>query len=47
MLSVDPDLEKVTGKYFNNCKEETSSKDARDEELAEWLWNKSLELTKS
>jgi NAD(P)-dependent dehydrogenase (short-subunit alcohol dehydrogenase family) len=45
MLSVDPDLENVSGKYFNNCKEQASSKDAQDEELAEWLWNKSEELT--
>lgn len=43
-LAVDLDLEKVSGKYFNNCKEEKPAKNAKDEESAEWLWNKSLEM---
>lgn len=44
MVALDPDLEKVSGKYFDNCKEATASKEARNEENAEWLWNKSMEL---
>lgn len=44
MLALDPELEKVSGKYFDNCKEATPSKEARDEETAEWLWNKSMKL---
>lgn len=43
-VALDPDLEKVSGKYFNNCKEEKTAKNARDEETAEWLWNKSLKM---
>lgn len=44
MLALDPDLEMVSGKYFDNCKEATTSKEAQNEETAEWLWNKSIEL---
>lgn len=44
MVAIDPDLEKVSGKYFDKCKEEGFFKSARDEETAEWLWNKSAEL---
>lgn len=44
-VALDPDLEKVSGKYFNNCKEEKAHKNATDDETAEWLWNKSIELT--
>lgn len=42
-LAVDPDLEKVSGKYFNDCEEASESK-AMNEELATWLWKKSEEL---
>lgn len=41
MLAVDPDLENVTGKYFSDCKEKKTSREARDEGTAEWLWNRS------
>lgn len=44
-LAVDPELEKVTGKYFSDCVEKEVAKQARDEETAEWLWKKSEELT--
>jgi hypothetical protein len=43
-LAVDPDLEKVTGKFFSDCKEKKASKEALNDEIAEWLWNKSKEL---
>lgn len=44
-LALDPDLEKISGKYFNNCKEEKVKEKATDEDTADWLWNKSIELT--
>lgn len=43
-LAVDPSLEKVSGKYFNDCEEASESDDAKNEELATWLWKKSEEL---
>lgn len=43
-LAVDPQLEKVTGKYFSNCKEKTPSRAARNDETARWLYEKSIEL---
>lgn len=44
-LAVDPELEKVTGKYFSDCLEKECGEVAKDEETAEWLWKKSEELT--
>lgn len=44
-LAVDPDLAKVTGKYFSDCEEVEPSKSARDDDLAKWLWSKSEQLT--
>ena len=44
-LAVDPDLEKVSGKYFVDCVEKTPSSIAQDAELASWLWKKSEEWT--
>jgi hypothetical protein len=43
-LAIDPDLENVTGMYFDNCAIAKISKAAQDEETAEWLFEKSLEL---
>lgn len=43
MLAIDPDLEKVSGKYFRDCKEEEASSEARNDEKCEWLWNKTEE----
>lgn len=45
-LAVDPDLEKVSGKYFENCEEVNQNSEARNEETAAWLFAKSLELVK-
>lgn len=45
-VALDPELEKVTGKYFSDCKIKRESAAARDEELAEWLWKTSDEWTK-
>ncbi|KAG5677011.1 hypothetical protein PVAND_006799 [Polypedilum vanderplanki] len=43
-LAVDPDLEDVTGKYFENCKEVSTWKHANDENAADWLYAKSCKL---
>lgn len=45
MLAVEPELEKITGKYFTNCKQTDPSNKAKDDEIADWLWTKSLEMT--
>lgn len=44
-VALDPDLEKVSGKYFENCRVYKESALARNDELAEWLWATSEELT--
>ncbi|GAB0095529.1 retinol dehydrogenase 12 [Sergentomyia squamirostris] len=44
MLAVDPDLEKISGKYFSNCREACPSSKARDDEMADWLWSESARL---
>ncbi|CRL06704.1 CLUMA_CG019438, isoform A [Clunio marinus] len=45
-VALDPDLENVTGKYFSDCKEKTPSSNARNDETAKWLYDKSIELVK-
>lgn len=45
MLAVEPELEKVTGKYFVGCNEKQPSSKAQDDECANWLWEKSLTMT--
>jgi hypothetical protein len=45
MLAVDPELENVTGKYFADCKEDNPSRAAKNDEMAEWLWQTSEEWT--
>ncbi|KAG4078836.1 hypothetical protein HA402_007386 [Bradysia odoriphaga] len=47
MVALDPDLEKVSGKYFENCTMEEESSVAKDDEMAKWLWNTSAAWTKS
>lgn len=44
-LAVDPELDGVTGKYFADCKECWTTPAAKDDEMAKWLWEKSLKLT--
>lgn len=46
-VALDPDLEKVTGKYFDNCAIKEESTAAKDDEMAKWLWDTSVEWTKS
>ncbi|XP_070490350.1 retinol dehydrogenase 13-like [Chironomus tepperi] len=43
-LAVDPDLESVTGKYFEDCEEKEPSLEAKDIETGKWLWEISSEL---
>lgn len=43
-LAVDPDLEKISGKYFSDCEEVEPSKAAQEYESASWLWRKSTQL---
>lgn len=45
MLAVDPELEDVSGKYFVNCQIAEESPQAKDTEMAEWLWIQSEETT--
>lgn len=44
-LAVDPDLEGVTGKYFVDCKIGNESEYAKDDSMAEWLWEVSEFMT--
>lgn len=43
-VALDPDLEKVTGKYFDNSRPAKMNPLAADEELAKWLWVESEKL---
>lgn len=43
--ALDPDLIDVTGKYFCDCEVAEESKDAQDDDTAEWLWRTSEKLT--
>lgn len=45
-LAVDPELENVSGKFYADCEEKTTSRASRNDELAKWLWNISAEMTK-
>lgn len=45
-LALDPDLEKVTGKYFRDCKAVNAAAVGRDDEMAAWLWETSDKWTK-
>lgn len=45
MVALEPDLEKVSGKYFDNCKIAAESSAGKDDEMATWLWDRSCELT--
>ena len=43
-VAAHPDCEGVTGRYFSSCRETSPSRPAKDEALAERLWNVSEEL---
>lgn len=44
-LAVDPELEQVSGRYFQDCSIVDESEFARDDEMADWLWTTSEQLT--
>lgn len=44
-LTADPDLEKISGKYFSDCIEKELLGKAKDDEMSEWLWKVSEDLT--
>jgi len=44
-LASSPELEGVSGKYFDNCKQTPSSPDSYDEALASRLWDISVSMT--
>ena len=44
-LASSPEVEGVTGKYFDDCKPKTSSKESYDQAFALKLWDQSLALT--
>lgn len=44
--ALDPDLEKVTGKYFSECKEEELQPHVSDDITAKWLWAVSEKWTR-
>lgn len=43
--ALDPDLEKVTGQYFSDCKPKDVSAAAKDEKTAKFLWAESQKWT--
>lgn len=45
-LATSPEVENVTGKYFNKKRERISASASFDQDVAKKLWQKSLELTK-
>lgn len=45
-LAVDLELEKVSGKYFDNCQVKKEGAKAMEDEMAEWLWTSSEKWTK-
>ena len=44
-LASSPEVEGVTGKYFDDCKPKSSSRESYDESIASELWNQSLKVT--
>lgn len=44
--AVNPDLEKVTGKYYADCKETKPAVQAEDEHMMKWLWAVSEKWTR-
>lgn len=44
-LAVDPELEQISGKYFADCRIANESEQAKDDEMADWLWEASEMLT--
>lgn len=45
-VALDPDLEKINGKYFSDCALKEPAEQAKDETMAEWLWQVSEKWVK-
>ncbi|XP_059223839.1 retinol dehydrogenase 13-like [Stomoxys calcitrans] len=43
-LALDPDLEGISGGYYDNMALAPLKKDAKDDEMADWLWRKSEKM---
>ena len=43
-LALDPAYEQVTGRYFSDCKPQSESSRAQDDDTATWLWNESEKI---
>lgn len=43
--ALDPELEQVTGRYFDDCRVAKESEAAQNDETADWLWQISEQLT--
>ncbi|KRF98435.1 uncharacterized protein Dwil_GK28016 [Drosophila willistoni] len=43
--ALDPDLEKISGLYFSDCRPKEMAKAAKDDKTAEWLWAESEKWT--
>ncbi|XP_063369553.1 retinol dehydrogenase 12-like [Cydia amplana] len=46
-LSVAPELEDTSGKYYADCRPSAVPKEAKDDELIEKVWRESVRLTRS
>lgn len=46
-MALHPNLRGVTGKYFDDCNEEDTTAQAKDEELARKLWDLSEKMVKA
>ena len=45
-LASSPDVEGITGKYYSNCREKTSSRESYDLNIAQQLWDVSARMTR-
>lgn len=43
-VALDPELQRVSGKYFSDCRVTEESATAQDDETAAWLWQQSEQL---
>lgn len=44
-VALNPKFKSINGKYFSDCEIVEEKKAARDDEMAEWLWRTSEQLT--
>ncbi|XP_003705146.2 retinol dehydrogenase 13 [Megachile rotundata] len=45
-VALDPSVKDVTGAYFDNCKMSDVSEEAKNDDIAKWLWEVSTRWTK-